>query len=157
MKGVCLPVQNHHQRDTNKSRVIWIVALLVLSIEIPEIPTYISYLKPSILTSEKDWFLLPSFHLKLAEFWYYKRSAENLAWVLRMIAFTKTAVQYSTTVFLAAFIILCYFPIDCLMFWLNYNSWVYVYEFMVLFVFIIGRSLVRPYRLDAFCKIKSLF
>jgi hypothetical protein len=124
---------------------------------LPEIPSYISYLKPSILINEKDWFLQSSFHLKLAEFWYYKRTAEGLAWAIRMIAFTKTAAQYSSTVFLAALIILFYFPFDLLMFWLNYNSWVYVYEFMIVFICIISKSILYPYRPDYLARIKSLF
>jgi len=143
--------------DINRKRIVWIVALLLLSVELPEVPSYISFLKPSILTDEKDWFIQRSFHLKLAEFWYYKRTCESLAWMLRMIAFTKTAVQYSTTVFLASLLIMIYFPFDLLMFWMNYNSWVYVYEFMILFIYFTGRSLVRPYRADSFARVKSLF
>lgn len=145
------------QNHDNKKRVVWIVVLLLLSVEIPEIPTYITYLFPDVKSTQKDWFLYPDFHLKIVEYWYFKFTCERIAWIFRMIAFTKTAVQYSTTVFLASFVILCYLVWDLGMFWWNYNTWVYVYEFMILFVYITGRSLIRPFKPDAYAKIKSLF
>ena len=148
---------SHHRPDTNKRRVIWIVALCLISIEIPEIPTYLTYVWPRITTTERDWFWLYGFHYKMAEYWYWKETACCVAWIVRMIAFTKTAVQYSTTVFLAAFLILVYIVFDLFMFWINYNQWPWVYEFMILFIYIVGRSLVLPFKPDAFCKVKSLF
>ena len=144
-------------RNDNKRRVIWIVVLLLLSVEFPEIPTYISYLHPTIKTTEKDWFLYNAFHLRIIEYWYFKFTFERFAWILRMIAFTKTAAQYSTTVFLASFIILCYLIWDLVMFWWNYNSWVYVYEFMILFIYITVRGLIHPYSPEKLAKIKSIF
>lgn len=148
---------SHHRRDTNKRRVIWIVALLLISIEITEIPTYLSYWRPEVMKNEVDWFWLSSFHYKMAEYWYWKETACGLAWIIRMIAFTKTAVQYSTTVFLASLLILGHMIFNLIAFWVNYNACAWVYEFMILFIYIVGRSLVRPFKPDAFCKVKSLF
>ena len=130
---------------------------LLLSIEITEIPSYISYLKPSVLTANKDLFWLRSFHLKMAEYYYYKFTCDRLSKIFLMIAFTKTAVQYSTTVFLACFLILCYVIFDLGMFWLNYNIWVYSYEFVILFIYWTARGLVRPFKPDTFARIRSIF
>lgn len=156
-KGQTREFLPHRHKNDNQKRVVWIVVFLLLSVEIPEIPTYISYLYPSIKETKKDWFMYSAFQLKIAEYWYFKFTCERVAWIFRMIAFTKTAVQYSTTVFLASFVILCYLVWDLGMFWWNYNTWVYVYEFMILFVYLTGRSLIRPFKPDAYAKIRSLF
>lgn len=158
-KGQILGFLPHHRRqnDDNKRRVIWIIVLLLLSVELPEVPTYICYLRPGTKTDTSDWFLYPGFHMKIVQYWYWKFTCERLAWVFRMVAFTKTAVQYSTTVFLGAFIILCYLGVDLFFFWFNYNTWVWVYEFLILFVYITGRGLIRPYTPDRFARIKSIF
>lgn len=144
-------------RDSNRARVVWIVTLLLLSIELPELPTYMTYLYPGIKTNSSDWFICPGFHFNMCQFWYWKFTCERLAWMFRMIAFTKTAAQYSTAVFLASFIILCYLGIDLFLFWWNYNTSAYLYEFLILFIYIIGRALVRPFKPERFAKIKSLF
>jgi hypothetical protein len=148
---------HHRQNDDNKKRVIWIVVFLLLSVELPEVPTYICYLHAGTKTDTSDWFLYPGFHMKIVQYWYWKFSCERVAWIFRMIAFTKTAVQYSTTVFLAAFIILCYLIVDLFFFWFNYNTWVWVYEFLILFIYVTGRGLIRPYTPDRFARIKSIF
>lgn len=156
-KARTLQSLRHRPRNDNKRRVIWIVVLLLLSVELPEVPTYVSYLYPSVKNTEKDWFLYNSFHLRIVEYWYFKFTCERLAWICRMIAFTKTAVQYSTTVFLASFIILCYLIWDLGMFWWNYNTWVYVYEFMIFFIYTTIRGLIHPYSPEKLAKIKSIF
>lgn len=143
--------------ESNKRRVIWIVALFLISVEIPEIPTYIHYLKPSVYTHNCNWFWMPGFSRVQAEYWYYKDTCTSLAWVIRMIAFCKTAVAYSTTVFLAAILVLVYVIFDLLMYWVNFNEWPMTYEFMILFIYIVGRSLIRPYSPDACARIKSIF
>jgi len=152
------PRQSRRQNDDqNKRRVVWTVALLLISIEIPEIPTYIHYLKPSVYTHNCNWFLLPGFNRVQAEYWYYKDSSTSLAWIVRMIAFCKTAVTYSTTVFLASILVLAYIIIDLIFYWVNFNEWPMVYEFLILFIYIVGRSLVRPYKPDAYARIRSIF
>ena len=143
--------------EDNRKKVIWIVVLLLCSIEIPEIPTYVSYLCPGILRHERDWFWQPSYHLKMVEYYYLKFSCDRVAWIFRMIAFTKTAVQYSTVVFLASLLILAHMFFDLLMLWVNYNTWPLVYEFEIIFLYITIRGLVSPYRQDSFGRIKSIF
>lgn len=144
-------------RHSDKRRVVWIVVLLLCSLGLPLLPLYISYLYPKIIKEQSDWFFLKSFHFKIYEYYYFKETAQSLAWICRTIAFTKTAVQYSTVVFLAAFLILCYLVFDLIMFWVNYNTWAYAYEFIILFLYITVRGLIRPYKPDAFAKVKSIF
>jgi hypothetical protein len=143
--------------ENNKRKVIWIVVLLLLSLEIPETGTYLAYIWPSIKTEEADWFWLKGFHYSMAKFYYFKFTSERIAWILRMIAFTKTAKNYSLTIFLATLIILCYQCFDLLMFWVNFNMWPYLYEFVILYIYIVIRGLISPYRPDFLAKIKSIF
>ena len=143
--------------DSNRRRIIWIVALFLISVEIPEIPTYIHYFKPSVYTHNCNWFWMPGFKRVQAEYWYYKDTATSLAWVVRMIAVCKIAVTYSITVFLAAILVLAYIVFDGLMYWLNLNEWPLTYEFFILFIYLVGRSLVSPYKPDAYARIRSLF
>jgi len=149
------PQQTHE--ETNKRRVIWIVALFLISVEVPEIPTYIHYCKNSIMNNTPDWFLLSSFHRKQAEYWYYKDTADRIAWIIRWLGVTKMAKMYSTTVFLATFLIWIYLIIDLGMYWVNFNTWPLFYELLILYIYIVGRSLVRPFKPDAYARIRSLF
>lgn len=145
------------QNSSEKKRVIWIIVLLLGSIEIPEFTTYFSYYKPSILKEQSDWFLLSSYHLKMYQYYYYKFTCDRLAVILRMIAFAKTAVQYSTVVFLASFIILCHVIVDLFLFWLNNNTWPMFYAFEIVFLYTIIRGLIRPYSPESFARIRSIF
>lgn len=157
----CLPEQNHYRprqiHDKNKRKIIWIVVLVMCSIEIPEIPTYIAYYLPDIKTHERDWYILPGFHYPMAEFWYYKFTCVRVGQILRTIAFAKTANQYSTMVFLAVFICLCYQIFDLIMLWINFNTWTFVYEAIILYVYILIKGIVKPYKPDSFARIKSMF
>jgi len=154
------PEQIHHhlrRNDDNRRRIIWIVVMILLGFEIPEIPTYIYYFDNSIIVRQKDWFLWPWHHQKIAEFWYFKETANHISRLLFLIAATKTAVQYSTVVFLAFFMAMMYPVVDLIMFWLNYNQWPVVYEFVVLIFYLAGRGLIRPYMPDSFARIRSIF
>lgn len=157
MTGILRRNRRHSHDESNRRRVIWIVALFLISVEIPEVPTYIHYFKPSVYTHNCNWFWMPGFNRVQAEYWYYKDTATSLAWVVRMIAVSKTAVTYSITVFLAAILVLAYIIFDLLMYWLNFNGWPITYEFFVLFIYLVGRSLVRPYKPDAYGRIRSIF
>lgn len=143
------------RNDDNRKRVVWIVVLLLISVECPEIPTYCTYLWPSIKIDKVNWFL--HYDMKMPIWWYLKFTCERVGWILRMIAFTKTAVQYSVTIFLASFLILCYIIIDLILFWWNYNTSVYGYEFLILFLYITMRGLIKPYSPDSFARIRSIF
>lgn len=153
-----LRAQNHlHQNRDNKKRVTWIVVMILLAFEIPEIPTYIYYLDHDIIVRQKDWFLWPWHKQEIAEYWYYKETANHISRGLFLLAATKTAVQYSTVVFIAFFMAFLYPIIDLIMFWLNYNQWPMVYEFIILIFYICGKGLIRPYQPDYLAKIKSIF
>ena len=146
-----------NRNDDNKKRIIWIVVMILLGFEIPEIPTYIYYLDNEIIVRQRDWFLWPWHHQKIAEYWYYKETANHISRLLFLTAATKTAVQYSTVVFLAFFMAMMYPVIDLIMFWLNYNQWPVVYEFIILIFYLAGRGLIKPYKPDSFARIRSIF
>lgn len=148
---------HHLPNDDNKKRVIWIVVMLLISIELPEAGTYASYLFPDLVKVQKDLFLSPHFHYKLYEYYYVKFTSERLAWIIRMLAFTKTAAQYSTVIFLSTFLIFCYLLVDLFLFWYNYNTSPLLYEFLILFLYITIKGLIRPYKSEAFAKIRSIF
>lgn len=143
--------------DSHKRKVICILVLLLLSIEVLEFPTYISYLRPSILINQSDWFLLKSYHLNVYEYYYFKWSAERVAWILRMWAFTMMAAWSSTVLFLGSFIILCHLFFDLFLLWICNNTWPLAHEFEILFICITFRGLVRPYSPDSFARIRSIF
>lgn len=147
----------HPHREATKRRVVWIITLLLVKLELPEIPTYIAQVWPSIKTARRDWFFSSSYKFSMDIYWYLKFSAEDLAWIICMFAFTKAAVNYSTTVFLASFLIFLYHIADLFMFWYNYNTSVYIYEFLILFLYFVIRGLIRPYKPDAYAKIRSMF
>lgn len=151
------PRHQFHQHDSNKKTVVWIIILLLLSIEIPELTTYISYAFPSIKSHQSDWFLYSGFKMKIYEYYYFKFTSDRLSWMVRMIAFAKTANKYSITVFLATFLIMGYVVIDLFFFWFNYNEWPIFYEFLILFLYIVGRGLIIPYKPDFLAKVRSLF
>ena len=147
----------HLPNEDNKKRVIWIVVMLLISIELPEAGTYATYLFPKIVEVQKDLFLSRSFHYKLYEYYYVKFTSERIAWIIRMLAFTKTAAQYSTVIFLSTLLIFCYLLVDLFLFWYNYNTSPLLYEFLILFLYITIKGLIRPYKPDSFARIRSLF
>lgn len=130
---------------------------MLLSLEMPEIPTYLVDFFPSLKDVKKDWFISPVYHMQLVVFWYIKFTLQSLARILLYTAFCKTAVNFSTVIFMASFIILCYQIVDLFLFWFNYNTWTWFYEFSFVLIYVCVRGLVRPYEPDTFARIKSMF
>lgn len=123
----------------------------------PEIPAYCTYIWPELNTKNVNWFWLKGFKYEMVGFYYIRFTCERIAWVLRMLAFVKTAVQYSSVVFLATLLITFHIFFDLILFWVNYNKVPLAYEFEILFIYITVRGLVHPYSPEKLAKIKSLF
>jgi hypothetical protein len=159
-KGLMIQMSQPHHRpnhDNNKKKIIWVLVLLLLSVEVLQLTAYISYFYPSILRSQSDLFWQHSYHLKMYDYYYFKYSFERVAWILRMIAITKIANLHSTVLFLGCFVILCHMVFDFVLFWVNNNTWVLTHEFEAVYIYVTFSGLMKSYKPDAFARIRSIF
>ena len=133
------------------------ILLMIIGHGLTYVPYIIQIFTHDWSRENVDWFLDPSFHMKMARYWYLETTAQNLLWIIISYVLCSIASKFSDALLVVFIIFGGYHIVDAILFWINFNTqfWLYVDIFWTLIVFI--KVAIFPYRQERFARVKSLF
>lgn len=104
-----------------------------------------------------DWFWSPHYHMKMERVWYIQFGGQGICDIITYYLLAKIASKFSDSLFVVFVIFFGYHIVDAIMFWVNFNTFFYIYVDIFYTCLILIKYAIMPYRPEKFARLRSLF
>lgn len=133
------------------------IFLAVIGHALTYVPYILHKIWPVWTYQQVDMYLSSSFHRRVARYYYFKDTADNILSIISFLIIIKVSAKFSNILFLVFFIFLGYHLIDTALYWWDWNTCFDLYVDLFWTMLILINVAVFPYSSETVAKIKSMF